>query len=286
MRPYHFPMPMPPVALSIAGSDCCAGAGIQADLKTFSLLGVHGVTAVSTVIAETPREVHGRYHLSPAALQDQIQALLDCYPVAAIKTGLLGTASNITAVAELLENNKKPLIVDPVLSSSTGTAFASEEVLNAYREQLLPLASLVTPNLPEAEQLLGRQTRTETPDEHPALEATRELGEQLDTALLVTGGHSIWEEQATDILYDHGKLHFYSAPWIKLHSAHGTGCAYSAAITGFLAHGLDLQKAITSARPMVTRMLETSYAWPSAITNEELRALNQLPDHSAARQSK
>ena len=110
----------PPVALSIAGSDCCAGAGIQADLKTFSLLGVHGVTAVSTVVTETPWEVHGSHHLSPAALQEQILVLLDCYPVAAIKTGLLGTASHIAVVAELLEKHQLPLVVDPVLSSSTG----------------------------------------------------------------------------------------------------------------------------------------------------------------------
>ena len=276
----------PPVALSIAGSDCCAGAGIQADLKTFSLLGVHGVTAVSTVVAETPRKVHGTHHLSPAALQEQILALLDCYPVAAIKTGLLGTAAHITAVAEVLEEQEKPLVVDPILSSSTGTVFASGDVVSAYRERLLPLASLVTPNLPEAEQLLGSRIRPENPDEHPALETTRQLGEQLGTAILVTGGHSVWKEEATDILYHQGKVYFYSAPWIDLPSAHGTGCAYSAAITGYLAHGLDLVKSIGSARPMITRMLETSYTWPPGIGNEELRALNQLPERRAARQSK
>ena len=183
-------------------------------------------------------------------------------------------------------NLRRPVGPEPGTSSSTGTVFASDEVVNAYREQLLPLASLVTPNLPEAEQLLGSRIRPETPDEHPALETTRQLSQHLGTAILVTGGHSVWKEQATDILYHRGKAHFYSAPWIHLPSAHGTGCAYSAAITGFLAHGFDLEKAIGRARPMMTHMLESSYAWPSGIADEELRSLNQLPDCCTTRQSK
>ena len=114
-------MSAPPVALTIAGSDCSAGAGIQADLKTFSLLGVHGLTSVTAIVAETPREVHGTHPLPPALLRKQIDILLRAYPVAAVKTGLLGTAEHVAAVAELLEGTDIPLVVDPVLSSSTGT---------------------------------------------------------------------------------------------------------------------------------------------------------------------
>lgn len=268
----------PPVALSIAGSDCCAGAGIQADLKTFSLLGVHGVTAVSAVVVETPRVVHRTYHLSPAALQEQISILLDCYPVAAIKTGLLGSASHVTAVAELLEGREQPLVVDPVLGSSTGTVFASKDVISAYCERLLPIATLVTPNLPEAERLLVGRVEPAPSDEHPALGVARQLARELGTTVLLTGGHSIWNDQATDILCHREEVHYFSHSRIDLPGAHGTGCAYSAAITGFLARGLDMKKAIAGAKTHLTRVLQTSYTWPGVAPDDSVRTLNQLPD--------
>jgi len=269
----------PPVALTIAGSDCCAGAGIQSDLKTFSLLGVHGVTAVSAVVAETPWAVHGTYHLSPAALQEQIRILLDCYPVTAIKTGLLASVPHITAVAELLEGREYSLVVDPVLGSSTGTNFASKEVIRAYCERLLPIATLVTPNLPEAKRLLvGREEPAPSDEQHPALGVARPLAQELGISVLLTGGHSIWKGQATDILCHREEVHYFSHSKIDLPGAHGTGCAYSAAITAFLARGLDMRMAIAEAKTHVTRLLQTSYTWPGVAPDNSARTLNQLPD--------
>jgi len=268
----------PPVALTIAGSDCCAGAGIQADLKTFSLLGVHGVTAVSAVVSETPWAVHGTYHLSPTALQEQIRILLDSYPVATIKTGLLGSAPHVTAVAELLEGREQPLVVDPVLGSSTGTIFASKDVIRAYCERLLPIATLVTPNLPEAERLLVGGVEPGPPDKHPALGVARQLAQELGITVLLTGGHSIWNGQATDIFCHREEVQYFSHPKIDLPGAHGTGCAYSAAITGFLARGLDMRKSIAEAKAHVTRLLQTSYTWTGVAPDNSVRTLNQLPD--------
>jgi len=271
-------MSAPPVALTIAGSDCSAGAGIQADLKTFSLLGVHGLTSVTAIVAETPREVHGTHPLPPALLRKQIDILLRAYPVAAVKTGLLGTAEHVAAVAELLEGTDIPLVVDPVLSSSTGTQFASDKVVSAYEEQLLPLASLLTPNLPEAEKLLGYEAVPGLSVEKNPLEAAGRLSRKVGAPVLLTGGHNPRNDhQATDLLYDNGKVITFSRPWIDLPGAHGTGCTYSAAITGCLAHGLDLHDSIEKAKSLITASLKESYNWIRDPEEPELRALNLLP---------
>lgn len=270
-------MSAPPVALTIAGSDCSAGAGIQADLKTFSLLGVHGLTAMTAIVSETPREVRDIHPLPPALLRRQVDILLQAYPVASVKTGLLGTAEHVAVVAELLEGSGIPLVVDPVLSSSTGTQFASDKVLSAYREQLLPLASLLTPNLPEAQRLLGDRVDPELSDEQIPLDAAGRLSRKAGTPVLLTGGHnSRNSHQATDILYDNGKITSFSGPWIDLPSTHGTGCTYSAAITGFLARGVELHNAIAKAKSLITCSLKTSYKWPEDTEQLELRALNLL----------
>ena len=148
-------MSPPVVTLTIAGSDCCAGAGIQADLKTFSLLGLHGLTAISTIVVQTPFKVHSYQEVSPETLTEQIQVLLESYPIAAIKTGLLGSSSHISAVAAALTGTKIPVVIDPVLSASSGADFGSPAAIEAYMTELLPLALVTTPNLPEALGPLG-----------------------------------------------------------------------------------------------------------------------------------
>ena len=271
-------MSVPPVALTIAGSDCSAGAGIQADLKTFSLLGIHGLTALTAIVTETPREVDDIHPLPPALLKKQIDILLRAYPVAAVKTGLLGTAEHVAAVAELLEGADIPLVVDPVLSSSTGTQFASDKVVSAYRERLLPLAALLTPNLPEAEKLLGDGVGPELSLEQIPLEAAGRLSRKVGAPVLLTGGHNPRNDhQATDILYDNGKVATFSRPWVDLPGAHGTGCTYSAAITGFLARGFDLHQAIEKAKALIAAALKESYNLTRHAKQLELRALNLLP---------
>ena len=270
-------MSTPPVALTIAGSDCSGGAGLQADLKTLSLLGVHGLTAVTTVVTETPLEVHDNHPLSPVLLKKQIDILLQAYPVSAIKTGLLGTAEHVGVVAELLEGSDISLVVDPVLSSSTGTQFSSDAIICAYRERLLPLASIVTPNLPEAEKLLGEKSDPEISGEKLPLEIAGKLGRKVGARILLTGGHSIHKGPASDILYDSGSVSHFERPWIDLPSVHGTGCTYSAAITGFLARGLDLHDSIEKAKSLITSSLKESYNWVRDTEQLDLRALNLLP---------
>jgi hydroxymethylpyrimidine/phosphomethylpyrimidine kinase len=266
VNPNLIHMSSPPVALTIAGSDCCGGAGIQADLKTFSAFGVHGVTAVTAVVAETPHLVHEIHPVPPATLQAQIRLLLENYPVAAIKTGMLGSFPHVVAVAELLEGRGIPLVVDPVLESSTGQTLSAPEVLSAYRERLLPLATVVTPNLAEAQEL------SEVSLEVDAMLLAR----QLNCAVLLTGGHQEEAPAAIDTLSDHETLREFHAPWVKIESAHGTGCTLSAAITANLARGEDLVDSITNAKAFVTRALQESYHWDDAKSGQ-LRALNQLP---------
>lgn len=259
-------MSPPPVALTIAGSDCCCGAGIQADLKTFSAFGVHGVTAVTAVVAETPHLVLEIHPVPPATLQAQLRLLLETYPVAAIKTGMLGSSLHVVAVAELLEERGIPLVVDPILLSSTGHTLSAPEVLSAYRDRLLPLATVVTPNLAEAQKL------SEDPHEVDAML----LAQQLNCAVLLTGGHQEEAPAAIDTLCDVETIREFRAPWVKIKSAHGTGCTLSAAITANLARGENLATSIAIAKAFVTRALQESYHWDHAESGE-LRALNQLP---------
>lgn len=258
-------MDSPPVALTIAGSDCCAGAGLQADLKTFSAHGVHGLTAVTSVVAETPRAVHAIYPLSPAALQEQLRILLECYPVSAIKTGMLGSAPQVVAVAEILASHQLPLVVDPVMVASSGAALLAPEAVTAYREALLPLATVITPNLPEAAVLQGGE-------EPPT---ARSLAALFGCAVLLTGGHAAAESRAQDVLWHEGVATEFAGEWIEISSSHGTGCTLSAALAANLALGRTLPTAVARAKAFVTRALRDSYAWEQS--GAEIRALNQLP---------
>lgn len=259
-------MPAPPVALTIAGSDSCGGAGIQADLKTFSAFGVHGLTAVTAVVAESPRQVRGIYPVTTAALREQVEVVFAAYPIAAIKTGMLGSPAHVVAVADLLEGCGIPIVVDPVMVASTGDALASRDVIDAYRSRLFPLASLITPNLPEARALLGSEEPTA-----PLL--TKALG----CPVLLKGGHQTETPEAVDVFADPTIVQEFRSPWVSLPSAHGTGCTYAAAITAGLALGKDLLESIGTAKEFILRALSESYCWHHEEELEATYALNQLP---------
>ena len=181
--------------------------------------------------------------------------LLANYPVAAIKTGLLGSATQIAIVADILGETDLPVIVDPVLGASSGTDFGSQEVIQAYMERLLPLAHVATPNLPEALRLLGK---TDQPEPASPVTIGRELTERLSIPILLTGGHSMSANHATDILCTIEDTREYSHARIDLQSAHGTGCTYSSAIAGFLALGHELREAIPKAQLLMRHVLTTS----------------------------
>jgi hydroxymethylpyrimidine/phosphomethylpyrimidine kinase len=256
-----------PVALTIAGSDSSAGAGIQADLKTFSALGVYGLTAVTCVVAETPGHVSKIEPVSAELVRDQIEVLLRNFPVAAIKTGLLFSARIIAEIAFVLrERRSMPLVIDPVMVASSGDALLQDDAIQTYEQELFPLAALLTPNLGEAGQLFGKSITD--------LDAMREAGEVLEkkygVPVLLKGGH-LTGHDAIDLLFLKGRVMEFSAPFSRGIATHGTGCTYSAAITAGLAGGSSLEEAIRRAKSFVTAAIAQHHEW------DAVHALNHSP---------
>jgi hydroxymethylpyrimidine/phosphomethylpyrimidine kinase len=244
----------PPVALTIAGSDCSAGAGIQADLKTFQHFGVHGLTAVTCVVSETANLVRTVHPVPVGVVVDQVSLMLDSFPVAAVKTGMLFSAAHVAAVAAILRDRPGlVLVVDPVMIASTGHPLIEQDAIAAYRECLLPLAGLVTPNLPEAETL-AETTITRANFEQAAAALARQLG----TAVLLKGGH-LGDGDCVDCLAEGGRLTPFAAPRLQVDASHGTGCTLSAAITARLAAGDSLHQAVATAKDYLGETLRRSY---------------------------
>ena len=264
-------MHKPPVVLSIAGSDCSSGAGIQADLKAFSYFGTHGLTAITCVVAETPNKVVSIHPIPPAVLQDQIRILLETYQIKAIKTGMLFSKLNIVAITELLEQQPIPIIVDPVMVASSGTHLLNDDAVGAYMDRLLPIAQLVTPNLAEASVLLRREI---TQIKHME-EAAQEIGSIYNISCLVKGGHLPSTDNRVDVLWHKNKAYHYSAPTVEIDSTHGTGCTLSSAITANIARGLSIPEAVQVSKDWVHSAISESFSFSSA-DGEEVQALNQL----------
>ena len=247
----------PPIALTIAGSDCSAGAGLQADLKTFQYFGVFGLSAVTCVVAETPRVVRSVHAVPPAVLQDQLRVLLEAYPVAAIKTGMLFSKAHIVAVTEILaEFPDIPLVVDPVMISSTGDSLLEDSAVTAYQHRLFPRANLLTPNLDEGEALWGGEVRDEAAMERCA----RELSFRHGCAVLLKGGH-LGGAECADLLVSGEQVSWFRSPRIDTAASHGTGCTLSAAIAANLALGRDLHDSVAVAKGYLDRTLAESFEW-------------------------
>jgi len=248
-----------PIALTIAGSDSGGGAGIQADLKTFAALGVHGTTAITCITAQNPKGVRGMQPCSVAIVRRQIEAVFDEVRPAAIKTGMLYSAPIIGVVAGALRRLTKlgpscPLVVDPVMVATSGAQLLKPAAMKALRTQLLPLATLITPNVHEAESLI--QARLRSVEDLRA--AARQLHRQFDCAALVKGGHLRGLKDAVDIYYDGREELLLRAPFVRGVSTHGTGCTYSAAITALLARGLALSHAVQRAKEYITQAIARS----------------------------
>ena len=246
---------MPRVALTIAGSDPGGAAGIQADLKTFHACAVYGASVVTALTAQDTTAVHAIVDVEPSFVGAQLDAVLGDLPVAAAKTGMLGRAAVVEIVSGRLAAHPVPhLVVDPVLIATGGQPLTERAALEVLRRMLLPLATLVTPNLLEAAALTGRSVR-DLADMHDAARALVDLGAR---AALVTGGHLAGPP--VDVLFDGAVFQELDGPRIGGTSAHGTGCALSAAITAGLAAGLSLADAIARARRYVQRALESAPA--------------------------
>ena len=243
------------IALTIAGSDSSGGAGIQADLKTFTALGVYGASVLTALTAQNTQGVRA-VHAPPAAfVTAQIDAVLDDLDVGGVKTGMLANADIVLAVAEALQRRPSlPLVVDPVMVATSGARLLKPSAIRALLDELLPLAAIVTPNLDEAEILVGHPVRT-----IDALRAAaREIQGRFGCAALVKGGHLSDGREAVDFFYDGRTELMLSAPFVRGVSTHGTGCTYSAAITAHLALGQNLAQAVARAKETITNSIAGS----------------------------
>ena len=245
-----------PVALTIAGSDSGAGAGIQADLKTFAAFGVYGVTVITAITAQNTVGVRAVEELELATIEAQLDAVAEDFPIAALKTGMLSSAAIIEVVARGIRRHAlAPLVVDPVMVAKSGDRLLREDAVEALRRTLLPLARLVTPNIPEAEVLAGMTIRTRA-DRLVAARAIMNLGA---AAVVIKGGHTE-EDPVVDVLVDAIGVQEFAARRITTTSTHGTGCTFSAAITAGLARGLALGPAVAEARDYLSRALREAPA--------------------------
>lgn len=241
-----------PVALTIAGSDSGGGAGIQADLKTFSAFGVFGTTAITCVTAQNPEGVTGVEAVSPGLVEAQIRAVCGGFPVAAAKTGMLFSAAIVRAVARAVEREGlRNLVADPVMVAASGARLLQDDALTALGDELLPRARVLTPNLHEAAILLGRIPAG--PDDLP--DAARALEVRFGAACLVKGGHLEGPEIA-DVLCEGGRIRVFRHARIEGAHTHGAGCTLSAAIAAGLAHGRPLEDAVGMAQAYVRAAMD------------------------------
>lgn len=245
-----------PIALTIAGSDSGGGAGIQADLKTFAALGVHGASVITCLTAQNPRRVLAVESCSPRLLRQQLAAAEEELPPAAVKTGMLLNATNVRIVVDFFKAGRRPpLVVDPVMVSTSGTRLLQPAASKILLNELLPLAMLVTPNLDETEILTGRKPVSV----EDLRTAAREIHARYGCAALVKGGHLQSSCTAVDIFYDGKTELFLAAPFVRGISTHGTGCTYSAAITAGLAAGAKLPDAVGRAKHFITQVIANSH---------------------------
>lgn len=239
---------LPPCVLTIAGSDSGAGAGLQADARAIHACGAFACTAITAVTAQNTRGVTAWRPVAPVLMAAQIAAVLDDLPVAAVKTGLLPGAAAVRAVARALAMRRLPLVVDPVIGSTSGTRFLDDAGVLALRRHLLPLATLVTPNWPEAEALTGRRIRTAS----DADAAARVLAASAGCAVLLKGGHAPGGDSCRDVLaWPDGRTKAFTGRRIRTLNTHGTGCVLSAAIAAGLARGPDIAVAVSAGRALL-----------------------------------
>ena len=245
-----------PVVLSIAGSDSSGGAGIQADIKTFSALGVYGATAITAITAQNTMGVHSQLAIDPQIVYDQIVAVVDDLHPSFVKIGMLSNCAIVEAVAEALGQYTLPVILDPVIVSSTGHRLLSLEAQDVVKKRLLPLSTLVTPNIPEMEALSNLPVTTIEQKE----QAAKSLFDCGARAILLKGGHEDGETKS-DILFINTQSGIestiFSSETISTRNTHGTGCTLSSAIAAFMARGYSMHEAIAEAKRYISEAIRS-----------------------------
>ena len=244
-----------PKALTIAGSDSGAGAGIQADLKTFAALGVYGTSVITAITAQNTVQVTKILELSTELVASQIDAVMQDIGTDALKTGMLpNTALIETVAAKIRHYNLKNLVVDPVMVAKSGDLLLRKDAIQALRSRLIPLAKVVTPNLPEAEELIEMKlTRAREIEE-----AARRIIAMGAKNVIIKGGHR--RGPAVDLFFDGNKIRTLRSPRIRTRHTHGTGCTFSAAITAYLAKGETVEKAAALAKQYITQAIRKGFA--------------------------
>ncbi|MEU0934571.1 MULTISPECIES: bifunctional hydroxymethylpyrimidine kinase/phosphomethylpyrimidine kinase [unclassified Embleya] len=243
----------PPRVLTVAGSDSGGGAGIQADLKTMLAHGVHGMSVIAAVTAQNSLGVQGYWELPAEAVRAQFRSVVDDIGVQAIKTGMLASPNLVAVVAALLAEVSAPVVVDPVASSKHGDTLLANDALETLRSRLLPVATIVTPNLYEVELLTGHKVR-ERADMRGAAEAVRAFGARW---VLVKGGHL--EGEAADLLFDGTREYWFTSPRYDNRHTHGTGCTLASAIASRLALGDTVPDAVAAAKEYVTGAIRAGF---------------------------
>lgn len=239
--------------LTVAGSDSSGGAGVQADLKTFAALGTYGMSCICALTAQNTKGVTMVVNTPEEMVTAQLHAVYDDIYPDAVKTGMLSTPGIVSAVADFIKNHKgPPLVVDPVMVATTGAVLLEEKAVELYKKELLPEATLVTPNIPEAEFLSGIKIKTVEDME----KAAKELMKYGSQAVLVKGGHRVME--ALDVLYDGKQVYRFPGKRIDTENTHGTGCTLSAALAVMLAEGMEIPQAVEQAKKYVTGAIEAA----------------------------
>ena len=240
-----------PSALTIAGTDPSGGAGIQADLKSFQEREVYGMSVVTSVVAQNTTGVTGIHHLPVAFIEEQLAAVFSDIQPDAVKTGMIATKEMMELTADILSGQPVPYVIDPVMVAKSGDSLMDEASRQVIRDKLVPLASVVTPNIPEAEILTGMKITSREEAETAAKVTVHELGAG---AAVIKGGHL--EGEALDILYDQESFHYFPAPRIQTKHTHGTGCTFSAVLTAELAKGRTVAEATATAKKFITAAIQ------------------------------
>lgn len=278
---------MRPQVLTIAGSDSGGGAGIQADLKTFQELGAFGTSVLTAITAQNTLGVHGIEAISTEMITRQIDAVADDFDITACKTGMLVDAERIEAVAKRLERYRfEHVVVDPVMVAKGGASLLQENAIEALRTKLLPQATIVTPNIPEAEVLAGMEIQTDA-DRMKAAQVIRALGVDV---VIIKGGHMEGVE-AVDLIVTESEAFQVSAPRVQTKDTHGTGCTFSAALTAELAYGKTLRQAVVDAKQFIHQAIAHGLSignghgptnhWGHRLAKEEVITVDVLYETSA-----
>lgn len=237
-------------ALTIAGSDCSGGAGIQADIKTMTAHGVYAMSAITALTAQNTTGVYGIMESTPEFLANQLDCIFTDIPPAAVKTGMVSSAGLIEVIADKLSQyNAKNIVVDPVMVSTSGSKLLADDAMAALTGRLLPMATVITPNLPEVQALCGIQVK----DAQGMETAAKVIYEKYGCRVLVKGGHTI--NDANDLLYDGKELTWFYGKRIDNPNTHGTGCTLSSAIASNLAKGMELKQAVQQAKNYISGAL-------------------------------